>query len=348
MSFQEEKRQLIKRYLLGKIRMDDEEYIQKTMYNFQISITTVKRYLQECVGKGILCEDKKTNTGYRLEKEEYLFQYSANTHISEDSIYFDDILPILSGLSEEAKHIWSYAFMEMMNNAIEHSKCEQIFCHIAKDYLYTEISIRDDGIGIFKNVQDYLSAELRREVTYQDVLTELYKGKLTTASENHSGEGVFFTSKALDEFVIWSDDAVYAQNVYDRGKLIQSHLIAYYTKIEHIGTMVVMKLENQTKRRLGEVFDMYAPIDEGFIKTRIPIKEVCTQGQPMARSQARKILYRLEQFKIVEFDFSGVDFMGQGFADEVFRVFKAHNPEIQIIPINACPRVLGMIKHVQR
>lgn len=348
MSFQEEKRQLIKRYLLEKIRMDDAEYIQKTMYNFQISITTVKRYLQECVGKGILWEDKKTNTGYRLQKEEYFFQYSANTHLSEDSIYFDDILPILFELSEEAKHIWSYAFMEMMNNAIEHSKCEQIFCHIAKDYLYTEISIRDDGIGIFKNVQNYLTTELGREATYQDALTELYKGKLTTASENHSGEGVFFTSKALDEFVIWSDDAVYARNVYDKEKLIQSHLIAYYTKVEHIGTMVVMKLENQTKRRLGEVFDMFAPIDAGFIKTQIPIKEVCVQGQPMARSQARKILYRLEQFKIVEFDFSGVDFMGQGFADEVFRVFKARNPEVQIIPINACPRVLGMIKHVQR
>ena len=56
----------------------------------------------------------------------------------------------------------------------------------------------------------------------------------------------------------------------------------------------------------------------------------------------------LEQFEQAEFDFSEIDFMGQGFADEVFRVFKAHHPEVEIIPINACPRVLGMIKHVQR
>lgn len=110
----------------------------------------------------------------------------------------------------------------------------------------------------------------------------------------------------------------------------------------------MMKLDNQTKRKLGEVFDLFAPVEEGFIKTRIPIKEVCTGGQPMARSQARKILWRLEQFEKVEFDFSEIEFMGQGFADEVFRVFKAHHPEVEITPINASPRVIGMIKHVQR
>lgn len=110
----------------------------------------------------------------------------------------------------------------------------------------------------------------------------------------------------------------------------------------------MMKLENQTERVLKEVFHMYSTIDEGFIKTRIPIKEVCQEGEPIARSQARKLLYRLEKFKLVEFDFEEVDFMGQGFADEVFRVFKDRHPEVEIIPVNACPDILRMIKHVQR
>lgn len=93
---------------------------------------------------------------------------------------------------------------------------------------------------------------------------------------------------------------------------------------------------------------MYSTIEDGFVKTTIPIKEVCQEGEPIARSQARKVLYRLEQFKSVEFDFSEVDFMGQGFADEVFRVFQARHPELEIIPINASPDILRMIKHVQR
>lgn len=348
MSFQEAKRESIKRYMLEKIRLDDVEFIQKTTYNFQISVTTVKRYIQECLEKQIIIEDNKAECGYQLKKEEYCFQYSAKDDLDEDSIYFEDISSLLQDVSEEAQHIWCYAFMEMMNNAIEHSKCENIYCRVVQDVLYTEITITDDGIGVFKNVQNYLEEKLSKDVTYQDVLTELYKGKLTTASENHSGEGIFFSSKTMDEFAIWSDDAIYVQGVTERTKFVQNHLIAYYTRLKHIGTAVMMKLDNQTKRKLGEVFDMYAPIDEGFIKTRIPIKEVCTGGQPMARSQARKILWRLEEFSQAELDFSEIDFMGQGFADEVFRVFKAHHPEVEIIPINACPRVLGMIKHVQR
>lgn len=348
MSFQEEKRESIKRYMLEKIRQDDVEYMQKTTYNFQISVTTVKRYLHECLEKQILLEDRNAACGYRLCQQEYDFQYSVKDNLEEDGIYFEDISPLLQDVSEQAQHIWSYTFMEMMNNAIEHSAGENIYCCVVKDAIYTEITITDDGIGIFKNIQNYLMKELDKKVTYQDVLTELYKGKLTTASENHSGEGIFFGSKTMDEFAIWSDNAVYVQGVEERTRFVQDHLVTYYTRLQHIGTAIMMKLDNQTKRRLQEVFDMYAPIEEGFVKTRIPIKEVCTQGQPMARSQARKILWRLEQFEKVEFDFEGVEFMGQGFADEIFRVFQNKHPEIELIPIHANPTVLGMIKHVQR
>ena len=111
--------------------------------------------------------------------------------------------------------------------------------------------------------------------------------------------------------------------------------------------MPVMKLENQATRKPKGVFDMYAPIEEGFIKTYIPLKEVCPYGEPIARSQARRVVYRLEEFRQVEFDFAGIDFMGQGFGDEIFRIFQNQHPEIELIPINANETVLGMIKHVR-
>ena len=40
--------------------------------------------------------------------------------------------------------------------------------------------------------------------------------------------------------------------------------------------------------------------------------------------------------------------MGQGFADEVFRVFQNKYPEIQLEVTNANETVLGMIKHVKQ
>jgi hypothetical protein len=54
------------------------------------------------------------------------------------------------------------------------------------------------GIEYVKNIQNYFATELGKEITYQDALIELYKGEFTTASANHSGEGIFFRSKVAD------------------------------------------------------------------------------------------------------------------------------------------------------
>ncbi len=77
------------------------------------------------------------------------------------------------------------------------------------------------------------------------------------------------------------------------------------------------------------------------------MKEFCRQGEPVARSQARRILSRLEEFKEVIFDFSEIDFMGQGFADEIFRVFQNRHPDIVLTVNNANEEVAGMIQHVK-
>lgn len=107
--------------------------------------------------------------------------------------------------------------------------------------------------------------------------------------------------------------------------------------------MAVMKQENDTKRTSREVFEAFAPLEEGFVKTLIPMKEMCPLGDPVARSQARRILRRLEEFREVVFDFHGVGFMGQGFADEVFRVFQDQHPDVKLTVINANASVQGMI-----
>ena len=118
--------------------------------------------------------------------------------------------------------------------------------------------------------------------------------------------------------------------------------------MEGIGTMAVMKLENEAVRTSAEVFDEFAPLEEGFVKTMIPMRDMCPLGDPVARSQARRILRRLEEFREIIFDFRGIGFMGQGFADEVFRVFQNMHPEIKLTVVNANAAVEGMIRHVRR
>ena len=170
----------------------------------------------------------------------------------------------------------------------------------------------------------------------------------TEISIADDGIGNFFVSKVIRKFAIWSQAHVFVSGRYSEEELIQSHLIAYYTKLSSIGTMVVMKLENDTDQTLKKVFNTFAPIEKGFEKTIIPLKQVCPYGEPIARSQARRIVYRLEQFKQVEIDCRDIEFMGQGFADEVFRVFHNKYPKVKFEVTNANETVLGMIRHVNR
>ena len=46
-------------------------------------------------------------------------------------------------------------------------------------------------------------------------------------------------------------------------------------------------------------------------------------------------MLNLENFKEVELDFSGVETIGQGFADQIFRVWKNRNPDTHVFAINA-------------
>lgn len=348
MSFTEAKRRAIQKYMLNKVRCDDADFIKKTAENFEISETSVRRYIKDCLDKGIVAGEAERKTGLLLTTVSEQWNMVNAGMLEEDELYWTHISPFLGELSGNVQDIWYYAFTEIMNNAIDHSGGDQIRFGIQKDALYTEISITDNGVGIFRNIQDYFRKKSGISLNSEQAAMELYKGRMTTDPARHSGEGIFFVSKMLSEFAVWSDNTVYSYRCDDRDRFVQSHLISYYTKMEGIGTMAVMKLENDSKRTSREVFDTFAPLEEGFVKTLIPMKEMCPLGDPVARSQARRILRRLDEFREIIFDFRDIDFMGQGFADEVFRVFQNQHPDIMLNVINANETVLGMIRHVKR
>ena len=63
----------------------------------------------------------------------------------------------------------------------------------------------------------------------------------------------------------------------------------------------------------------------------------------MSRSQARRVLTRFERFSEVLLDFHGIEIIGQGFADEIFRVFRREHPEIRVIWGRTTEKVERMI-----
>jgi hypothetical protein len=115
------------------------------------------------------------------------------------------------------------------------------------------------------------------------------------------------------------------------------------------GTAVWMKLNNHTARTTKRIFDQYSSGDDyGFNKTVVPIR-LAQYGNDklISRSQAKRLLSRIELFKIVIFDFSGVDTIGQAFADEIFRVFARQHPEIELLTIKTNSEVRRMIERAK-
>jgi hypothetical protein len=111
------------------------------------------------------------------------------------------------------------------------------------------------------------------------------------------------------------------------------------------GTRVVFRIAAQTRRSLEAVFRRFAtePTEPGFDRSEVKVR-LFAGGQYLSRSQARRLLAGLERFRVIALDFEGVPTVGQGFADEVFRVFRQRHPETVIRGINMNDVVRFMVE----
>lgn len=105
-----------------------------------------------------------------------------------------------------------------------------------------------------------------------------------------------------------------------------------------------------TERTTKEIFDEYTSDDFVFNKTKITVHlaKDCLGHDFVSRSLAKRILMNVEKFKIIVLDFENIDNIGQGFADEVFRVFKNKNPDITIVPVNMNEEIEFMINRAMK
>ena len=336
MSLTKEKRERIKEYLLEKTAEGRENAAMKACEAFGITKTTAYRYLREMERDGMI--EKRDGSWRLVVRQETIFLNAAELdNASEDDIYFQHILPLLNGLPENVLNIWYYCFTEMMNNVLDHSDAGEVRIMVSRDYMKTSIVLEDNGIGIFKKIQEYF------HYPSPDIaILELFKGKLTTDSENHSGEGIFFVSRILDRFAVIFNGKIFSHTDYQESL---QELRAESEEMFSTGTTVLMELSNASRKTAKEIMDQYADPDGGFTKTRIPLKNLFP-SYPVSRSQAKRLANRLESFEEVELDFSGLKEIGQGFAHQLFCVFHRQHPEVKLIPYNTSLDVQRMINHV--
>ncbi len=259
---------------------------------------------------------------------------------SEYDIWIKHILSLIKN-DIELKDSMFHVFTEMLNNAIEHSEGDTIRIALFESAYGYLVSITDNGVGIFKKICRYKN--LKDE---QHAMFELSKGRLTTMPEAHSGEGIFFSSKISDEFSIISHGLIFHHEL-DVNSLSELEGMARRSMYE--GTKVVFKINKFTPKSVTAIFKQYTVIDEEgeymFSKTIIKAKLIQYENEALvSRSQAKRLLTRVNEFKEAVIDFAGIRLIGQGFADEVFRVFTTRYPDVKLTYVNAEPDVDFMIK----
>ena len=337
----------IRNLILKKISKKGETTVSEIVKETGFSRAYIHRFFQALTDEGLIVRVGQANKAkYVLSGQENVQKAKLGIlsfnrvfkikGLQEDRVWDRAISEtgILIGIPENVRRIVEYAFTEMLNNAIEHSRSDSVKVMIGRQARLIRFDVIDRGVGIFENI-----IHTRHLRSVEEAIQDLLKGKQTTAPEEHSGEGIFFTRRIADTFVIRSS----------RKKLFfynHKNDFTVLTIKPILGTKVTFTIAVDSGKNLSDVFKKYTTEEYEFGTTEVTVRlyKPGQAGTFVSRSQARRILAGLEKFKNVILDFSGIAAVGQGFADEIFRGWKKKHPETKITPVNTNEDVEFMIR----
>ena len=329
---------VIRDFILNTLIENAGSVIPITQKAFDVTRQTVSRHLKALVESGYVLArgETKSRTYVLAQKLSEIIDIDITPETEEDSIWTHQVRPYLEDVNKNIMEICHYGFTEMLNNVIDHSCSSTARIYIFRTAVSVHISIVDKGVGIFEKIQKDFNLEDPRQA-----LLELSKGKLTSDSDNHSGEGIFFTSRMFDKFVIRSGKMYYTCIPSDEDYLFES-----FDKLFIEGTTIRMNIALNSTRDSTEVFNKFTANDDdhAFSKTHVPVFLASyDDDQLVSRSAAKRVLTRFSKFKEVWLDFQGVEKIGQAFGDEIFRVYAKANPDVSLRYSNANHNVENMI-----
>lgn len=313
--------------------------IQQMSSNIGISRVTGQKYIKELQDSGVIYRDRDSR--WKLKVLNFFRYRMPNVHLDESSVYQSCIAQHIRQLHPECSRKFNYACTEMMNNVIDHSEGTVLGILILEDYVSMQVRVIDNGIGVFRKIADCFHLN-----SLNDAILELDKGKCTTNPEKHTGEGIFFSSKMFDLFIIQANGIIYAA----KNSLPHSYLFENLKRARLKGTCVTMELAKDNIIPGKEIFDRFCE-DDNFNKTVVPVVHLIdrrneTDMTLVSRSQAKRLLARFDKFEHVILDFEGIESIGQAFADEIFRVYRKEHPDVDISYVNTNAEIKRMIARV--
>lgn len=324
--------------LLRAVAEHPRDLVAMVAAQLGLSPSRVNIQVRALVAGGYLHKVGTTRPTYALGANRRFLRDYPRAGLAEDRVWHGDLLPLLDHLPRNVLDIAHHGVTEMVNNAVDHSDAEWVVVRMDLRDGGLRFEIEDDGIGIFRKITRALDLPDERLA-----LLELSKGKLTTDPRRHSGEGIFFTSRMFDSFLIASEGLVFDHDAdYDEDLLVDGDTAP--------GTRVEMQIATDSTRTARSVIDEFSsgPDDYSFAKTIVPVRLAKVGNENLvSRSQAKRLLQRVDRFRCVVLDFTEVTGIGQAFADEIFRVFANEHPEVELLATHAVPEVQQMIRRTE-
>lgn len=315
---------------------------------FSVSREAIRRQLKTLTATGFIREEGYgKGRRYHLVASQIFPQPAQIFRISyqelkkggEADIYQRYIFPFLQAAHVSANNLnrVSYTATEILNNVIDHSSSKTVILSMEISNHTLQLIIEDDGVGVFETLRNFFSLD-----GYFEAAGELAKGKRTTDPSKHAGEGLFFSARIADSFLIEANGIKYSYI-----EKIDDWSIA--TSNQTKGAKLTLTFDLNSPKSTKDIFDKYTDdfnFQQNSPRLVLPYIIKMPYGDFPSRSEAKKILAGAEKFKSIVIDFKDVESIGQGFADEIFRVFQNSHPDINIEFKNANPFVERMIKHV--
>jgi len=110
------------------------------------------------------------------------------------------------------------------------------------------------------------------------------------------------------------------------------------------GTEVYFQIKQRTRKDLATLFRDYSRDEFEFDTTKVTVHLTDQIDGGVSRSQARRLLVGLHEFKYIILDFAKVTALGQAFADEIIRVFPLGHSDVKMEPINMSPAISFVVK----
>jgi len=280
----------------------------------------IVRLLSRLISQGEIHRQGKTRAaryypGYASNEINRLELVKERQGLSEHAV-FEEVkrrMQLDARLNKNCLAIFDYAFTEMLNNSIDHSQSKKVWIRVDIDHSNITFIIKDLGIGAIESIKrgfkindDFLALE------------HLFKGKQTTAREAHSGQGIFFTSKVVDIYKIATSSMEFKIDNINADEFLRAIR-------QRKGTTVTCTIKLNTRRKIKDVLDKYTGDDYEFNQNIVKIN-LSKHKRLMSRSEAKRLLLGLDDYAVLDFNFKNVDEVGQGFCDEIFRVYANRNP----------------------